>query len=117
MAFRFEGLQIWYQALELSVEVNDLAKTFPPFELYSLSNQMRRASDSVVLNIAEGSTGQSRLEFCRFLRYALRSGIEVVSCFFIAKAKGYLSDEVFQKFYAKYEHLCKMITNFQKSHQ
>ncbi len=117
MAFRFEGLQIWHQALQLSVEVNELVKTFPSFELYSLSNQIRRASDSVVLNIAEGSTGQSKLEFCRFLRYALRSGIEVVSCFFIAKEKGYLSEEVFKVFYAKYEYLCKMITNFQKSLQ
>lgn len=117
MAFRFEGLQIWHQALHLSVEVNELVKTFPSFELYSLSNQIRRASDSVVLNIAEGSTGQSRLEFCRFLRYALRSGIEVVSCFFIAKEKGYLSEDVFRKFYTNYEHLCKMITNFQKSLQ
>ena len=82
MAFRFEGLYIWQQALQLSIEVNEIAKRFPPFELYSLSNQIRRASDSVVLNIAEGSTGQSVLEFQRFLKYALRSGIEVVSCFF-----------------------------------
>ncbi|BFG71638.1 hypothetical protein KACHI17_25190 [Sediminibacterium sp. KACHI17] len=117
MAFRFEGLQIWNQALQLSVEVNDLAKTFPSFELHSLSSQIRRASDSVVLNIAEGSTGQSKLEFCRFLRYALRSGIEVVSCIFIAREKGYLSEDVFRQFYIKYEHLCKMITNFQKSLQ
>lgn len=117
MAFRFEGLQIWHQALQLSVEVNDLVKTFPSFELYSLSSQIRRASDSVVLNIAERSTGQSTNEFRRFLRYALRSGIEVVSCFFIAKEKGYLSTEIFRHFYDKYEQLCKMITSFQKALQ
>lgn len=117
MAFRFEGLQIWHQALRLSVEVNDLVKVSPSFELYSLSSQIRRATDSVVLNIVEGSTGQRIPEFRRFLRYALRSGIEVVSCFYIAKEKGYLTQKVFRTYYIKYEQLCKMITNFQKALQ
>lgn len=115
MAFRFEGLQIWKMALDFSIEVNDLAKQFPTFELYALSSQLRRAADSVVLNIAEGSTGQSVPEFRKFLRYALRSSIEVVSCLFIAKYKGYLTEEIFQKYYNKHELLCRMITSFQKS--
>ncbi len=114
MAFRFEGLYIWQQALQLSIEANEVVKGFPPFELYSLSSQLRRASDSVVLNIAEGSTGQSVPEFQRFLKYALRSGIEVVSCFFIAREKGYLTEEVVRNYYYKYELLCRRITSFQK---
>ncbi len=64
-----------------------MTRSFPKYELYSLSNQIRRASDSVVLNIAEGCTGQSNPEFSKFLGYALRSAIEVVSCLFIAKRK------------------------------
>jgi len=115
MAFRFEGLNIWQQALQLSIEVNEVVQQFPHYELYSLSSQIRRASDSVVLNIAEGSTGQSVPEFQRFLRYALRSGIEVVSCFFIAREKGYLTEEVFRSYYHKYELLCRRITSFQKA--
>jgi four helix bundle protein len=116
MAFKFENLKVWQTALLLTTEISDLCKAhFPDFEKYSLSNQIRKASDSVVLNIAEGCTGQSNAEFARFLGYALRSAIEVVSCLFIAKNKAYIPMEIFQKYYNHYELLCKMITKLRGS--
>ena len=78
MAFRFEELKIWHLAADLSNEIDLLAKSFPIDERFSLASQMKRAADSVVLNIAEGSTGQTVPEFKRFLNMALRSGIGVV---------------------------------------
>lgn len=110
MSFKFENLQIWQRSLELSIEIHELASMFPSFELYNLSNQIRRAADSVVLNIAEGCTGQSNAEFNKFLGYALRSAIEVVSCLFIAKRKKYIDEIDFIKHYSYYEMLCKMIS-------
>lgn len=111
MAFKFENLKVWQKSLSLTIEISDVCtSSFPDFEKYSLSNQIRKAADSVVLNIAEGCTGQSNAEFARFLGYALRSAIEVVSCLFIAKDKKYLSEELFKKYYDEYETLCKMIT-------
>ncbi len=115
MSFKFEKLNVWHKALDLSVEINEVASSFPAFELYSLSNQIRRAADSVVLNIAEGCTGQTNLEFARFLRYSLRSAVEVVSCLFIAKKKTYISMDIFAKYYEAYEHLCKMISRLNES--
>ncbi len=112
MAFKFESLTIWNKSLELSVGIDGLAKQFPKSEMYNLCSQIRRASDSVTLNIAEGSTGQTNPEFKRFLTYAIRSGIEVVSCLFIAKRKGYLKEDTFDKYYQEYEILIKMITSF-----
>lgn len=110
MSFKFENLTIWQRSLELSIEIHELAVVFPQFELYNLSNQIRRAADSVVLNIAEGSTGLSNVEFNRFLGYSLRSAIEVVSCLFIAKRKEYITEILFEKHYSDYETLCRMIT-------
>ena len=115
MAFKFENLQVWHKALDLCDAINDLAKLFPAFELYNLCNQIRKASDSVVLNIAEGSTGQSNPEFKRFLGYALRSAVEVVGCLFVSKKKKYIDQIAFQKYYLEYETLCKMITKLRKS--
>jgi len=115
MAFKFEKLNVWHKALDLTVEVGTLASSFPSFELYRLANQIRRAADSVVLNIAEGCTGQSNPEFARFLRYPLRSSVEVVSCLFIAKKKAYISEDNFFKYYKEYEHLCKMISKLNES--
>lgn len=71
---------------------------------------MKRAADSVVLNIAEGSTGQLIPEYKRFLSIALRSAIVVVACLFIAQSRNYIKEEVFRKQYELYEILCKMTT-------
>lgn len=115
MAFKFESLQVWNRSLDLSIHVHEMVLMFPSYEMYSLTNQIRRAADSVVLNIAEGSAGQSNPEFSRFLRYALRSAVEVVACLFIAKKKAYINNVIFENMYKEYEALCKMITKFEKS--
>lgn len=112
MPFKFESLSIWNKGLDLSVEIDEVAKRFPKHEMFNLCSQMRRAADSVILNIAEGCTGQTNLEFRRFLNYSLRSGIEVVSCLFIARKKNYINQEEFKKYYNEYEVLIKMITSF-----
>ena len=70
MAFKFEGLKVWEMSLELGEDINILADSFPSKELYNLCSQIRRAADSVGLNIAEGSTGHTDAEQKRF--YYLR---------------------------------------------
>ena len=69
--------------MELSNEIDLLAKSFPVEERFSLSSQIKRAADSVVLNIAGGRTGQSNTVFKRFSGIAPRSAIEVVACLFL----------------------------------
>jgi len=115
MAFRFEDLQVWQRGLELGDQINTLTKSFPKDEIYVLTSQIKRAADSVVLNIAEGSTGQSKAVFKVFLGYALRSAIEVVSCLFIADKRGYVNGDDFRNLYAEYETLVKMITALRNS--
>ena len=115
MAFRFEDLEVWKRAIALSNGIDLIAKAFPKIEMFSLVSQIKRAADSVVLNIAESSTGQSKPEFNRFLNYSLRSAIEVVSCLFLAKSRLYISSDDFQRLYGEYEVLCKMITALRNS--
>jgi four helix bundle protein len=109
MAFKFENLKVWQQSLELTDDIDFLTKTFPSHELYSLSSQIRRAANSVSLNIVEGSTGLSNAEFKRFLSIANRSALEVVGCLYLAKRRDYLNEEQFQILYSKVETLVKMI--------
>jgi four helix bundle protein len=115
MAFRFEELKVWHIAADLSNEIDLLVKKFPKIEIFSLGSQIKRAADSVVLNIAEGSTGQSSPEFKRFLNIALRSAIEVVACLYLAKKRKYILDDEHKKYYSEYEVLCKMITKLRNS--
>ena len=115
MPFKFEKLIVWQKALDLSDEVNKLTKTFPKDELFILTSQIKRAADSVALNIAEGSTGQTNPEFSRFLSYSLRSSIEVVGCFFIAKRRGFINDTDFNKIYKMNEEILVMINALRKT--
>ena len=109
MAFKFESLKIWHLSLELADDIDLLAQNFPKHEIYSLSSQIRRAANSVSLNIVEGSTGLTNAEFKRFLVIANRSALEVVGCLFLAKRRGYIADEKFGELYNKIEILVRMI--------
>lgn len=116
MAFKFEELKIWQISLLLSDEIDAVAKQqFPKIELFSLTTQIKKAADSVNLNIAEGCMGQSKKEFSRFLTYSVRFGLEVVSCLHMARNRKYISNEQFAYFYTEYEQLCKMINSLKNS--
>ena len=67
------------------------------------------------LNIAEGSTGQSSPEFNRFLGIALRSDVEVVGCIFLAKRRGYITEQTFELIYKMCEEILLMINSSRKT--
>jgi len=115
MAFKFEGLKVWQRALEFSYQVHQLTQSFLKEELFILTSQIKRAADSIVLNIAEGSTGQSNPEFNKFLSYALRSGVEVIACLHIAKRRNLLNDDLFKSLYDELESIIKMIQALRKT--
>lgn len=115
MPFKFEKLEVWQKAIEFTKNIDDLTKNFPKDELYVLSNQIKRAADSIALNIAEGSTGQSNAEFRQFLGYSIRSAIEVVSCLFIGRKRGLINEDNFKKFYDDISIIVRMLQNLRKS--
>ena len=108
MAFKFEKLAVWQKAIEFSAQIHELTRKFPKEELYILSSQIKRATDSIALNIAEGSTGQSNAEFKQFLGYAIRSVIEVVTCLYLGKKRGIVSEGDFTRLYKQAEEIIKM---------
>ncbi|HEU5289814.1 MAG TPA: four helix bundle protein [Cyclobacteriaceae bacterium] len=114
MAFKFEKLEVWKDSIELTGLVHNVSLKFPKEELYVLTAQIKRSADSVSLNIAEGSTGQSNPEFSKFLGYAIRSGIEVVGCLYIAKKRRIISDEDFKTIYDLADNLVKRIQALRK---
>jgi four helix bundle protein len=115
MAFNFEQLLVWQKAIDLTGIVHELTLKFPRDELFILTSQIKRASDSIALNIAEGSTGQTNPEFKKFLSYSIRSAIEVVSCLHIAKRRNLITEQDFQIIYKKIEEILKMLQALKKS--
>lgn len=109
MPFKFENLEVWKESIELTGLIHEISVKFPKEELYVLTSQIKRAADSVALNIAEGSTGQSNPEFSRFLGYSIRSAIEVISCIYIARKRKIISDQDFKIIYDFTDNLVKRI--------
>ena len=109
MAFKFENLRVFHYALEVNDQVCKLVKSFPKEELFILTSQMKRAADSVVLNITEGSTMQSPAEFRRFLVISNRSALEIIGCLYLSRNRKYIDDNIFKEFYDKVEKLVAMI--------
>ena len=96
---RFEEIEAWQLARELTQKVYQLTKR-PEFSKdYGLKNQIRAAAGSSMHNIAEGFDSETNAEFVRFLRYAKRSCSEVQSQLYVAMDQNYVSKEEFRNLY------------------
>lgn len=115
MTLKFEELNVWQKALELSAQVHQLTRGFPKEELYILTSQIKRAADSIGLNIAEGSTGQSNSEFRQFLGYAVRSAIEVIACLHIGRKRELVREHDFQRLYDQTTKVLRMTQGLRKT--
>lgn len=114
MKFKFEKLIIWQKAIEYGENINKISYKFPKEEMYNLSSQIRRAVDSIALNISEGSIGQSNPEFKKFMGYAIRSLAEVVTCLHKASKRKYISKEEFNEHYEYAFNLMNMMIAFKR---
>ena len=101
--------------MEYGENINDLSLKLPKHEKFNLSTQIRRASDSIALNIAEGSIGQSNAELARFLGYSIRSLAEVITCLYKTKNRSYIEQDEFDKLYDEAYQLMNMLIAFRKS--
>ena len=90
--FDFENLKVYQKSLEYIDFVYEVTKNFPKDEVFSLTNQFRRASVSICLNIAEGSGG-SKAEFNQFLKISRRSVRECVAVTEISFMRNFINTE------------------------
>ncbi len=94
MKYKFENLDVWKISLQLQDKVDPVIRLLPEYEKYNLASQLRRATTSVSLNIAEGSTSVSNAEQSRFLGISIRSLIEVIACIRLIEHRNYLDNKM-----------------------
>ena len=94
MEYKFQKLDVYQLAVDFVDKIYELTNKLPEFERFNLSSQVVRASTSIVLNIAEGSTGQTNLEQNRFLGMALRSYLESVACLDLIARRKYVQPDL-----------------------
>ena len=89
----YQDLIVWQKAMDLVDEVYRLARLLPREEMFSLSDQMRRAAVSIPSNIAEGHGRQTEKEFRQFLAVARGSLYELETQLLIGMRQGYFTPD------------------------
>lgn len=114
--FRFRQFKIYKDGLVFQKTLKDLSKKkFPKEEQFSLTSQLWRALDSIVLNIAEGSDRGTDRDFAHFLNISHTSLNEVVACLDLASNNYYISENELIEQLEKAEQLANQITAFRRA--
>ena len=96
---RFEDIEAWQLARELTRKVYGLTKKAKFARDLGLNKQIQDAAGSSMHNIAEGFDSETNLEFIRFLRYAKPSCTEIQSELYVALDQQYITNAEFQDMY------------------
>lgn len=115
MQFNFEKLEVWKLGMKLVSNIYKLVKKFPDSERFELTSQIKRASSSIPLNIAEGSGRKTKRDFCHYLRIAVGSTLEVATCLKIAVQERFILEKDFQEISPVLEELYFKLIALEKS--
>lgn len=86
----FKELIVWQKAYRLVLEIYKATRDFPKFEIYSLTQQMRKAAISIPSNIAEGYGRKHKTEYHHFLSIAYGSLSELETQYLLSIDLGYI---------------------------
>ena len=113
--FRFENLEIWQEAIEISDVLFDYCDKADALRYYKFAEQLRAAGMSISNNIAEGSGSFSDKEFANFLNISRRSIFECANILHIFDRRKIITTSEKSSIYLRLIMLSKKITNFRKS--
>jgi|WetSurMetagenome_2_1015567.scaffolds.fasta_scaffold1098347_1 four helix bundle protein len=111
----FKELKIWNKGREIVKKIYVETESFPNEEKYGLTSQIRRASVSVVSNIAEGCGKESEKEFIRYLETSYSSAFEVETQLILAIDLNFMAAEKGNILISEIQELQKMIYGFIKT--
>jgi four helix bundle protein len=113
--FRFEDLDIWKVAVDISLKLFTFADTLEKKKLFRFAEQIRGAALSVPNNIAEGSGSTSKKEFVNFLNIARRSVFENASMLIIFNKIDLIESAFMNELLLDLDKLGRMITAFSRT--
>jgi len=114
MNINYKNLEIWQLSYKFMVEIYDLTRSFPTYEENNMSSQLRRASLSVPVNIAEGSASPSNRDFFKFLCIAYKSAKECECLILAARDVGYVKPEKHAELSALLDHAAAKLYKYLK---
>jgi len=111
----YRELDVWKKSMDLVEICYKITCEFPKEELYSLTNQIRRAAVSIPSNIAEGQSRWSTKEFLRFLSIAKGSLSELETQLILTHRLKYISKDNLKEIIELTDEIGKMISGLRKS--
>lgn len=91
--YSFEKLEVWQLARIFKKEMYLMTQGFPKEEQYGYISQIRRASSSITVNLAEGSGRASNTDKANFTNISISSALEVIDHLIGCFDLGYISQE------------------------
>jgi four helix bundle protein len=113
----YKDLIAWQKSYKFALHIYEATKAFPKEEMFGIISQMRRASTSIPVNIAEGSVRQSDKELVHFLHIAQGSATEMEVWLEFSKDLGYMNEKTFTALNEECSEIGRIITGFIKSKQ
>ena len=113
--FRFQNMEIWQRAADLSGTLFKLAEKLDERRYYRFAEQLPAATLSITNNIAEGSGSASDADFANFLNTARRSVFEVANMLILFGREGYLTADETTPPVAELAEQSKMIHSFRRT--
>ena len=111
----FQDLQVWQKSHQLTLNIYKITSLFPKQELFSITNQIRRAAYSVPANIVEGFRRRSLRDSLNFYNIADASLEELKYFLLLSKDLEYFNLEIYQKTLEQTEEVGRLLTRWIQS--
>ena len=96
-ARRFQDLMVWQKSHQFVLDIYKLTRSFPDYELFGLTSQIRRSAVSIPANIVEGFKRRGKADKVRFFNISQASLEETKYYLILAHDLGYAETESLQK--------------------
>ncbi|HVP53260.1 MAG TPA: four helix bundle protein [Terriglobales bacterium] len=107
----YRELKVWQRAHQLTLDLHKATRSFPQYEQYGLTSQIRRAASSIGANLAEGCGRRGDAEFARFVLIAMGSASELDYHLLLARDLSFLPFKEYERLAAELAEIRRMLTS------
>lgn len=107
--YYFEKLDVFKNIKELTNKIYVITSTFPPEERFSLANQLRRASVSVLANLVEGNSRMTKKDQANFTTISFSSLMELLSLIMVSLDQNFIQEPVYEDLRNKINHISNQL--------
>jgi four helix bundle protein len=111
----YRDLRVWQIGMDLVTDIYRVTESFPTYEKFGLTAQLRRAGISIVSTIADGHGRSTHREYMQQLSMARGSAVEVEVDFLVAERLGYTDTETLAVARERCESIRRIITRLKGS--